>query len=503
MCKEDDQELDVDAIKSKVSEAVDAGIDRSTIVTIMGIFKLYAEGLEKLSRKAVISIKSEIKRLTSLDIDHNQVLRFALNKDNGSFDKPSAEYKPSGKVQKAIITFLAHPEVHSAFYLGLLDSEEQPDYVLPQHLAKYFQPNLVGVKSSYNGIYGFERDLGDNHILKKQIFIEGEPELIFYRIEESVSRYWKAGDGKLAPATDKEGKHDRALKVSGWGIFIRNDELLIFLKHASLDKTKIFMSISGSAKMAVSERVSKLYLIESRELLPINGSIYSNLEKSIKEQLSKIDLSEKTVVFKRVEDFSGKRQEKEGTMGKDDELEDEYTGGTRLEAASFLDSKQKQQERQAMDKDGLGVELHRAIDDLHISRVKEILGQAASIGCLHDVVNYFDTFCELTPFHIAAGNGDWEILQVLLDTEECDLLKRDGRQRLTSIIAAMSKQPDAPEWHAKLMEMEWKYGEERGLIPLGHETVPWPEGYRRGIDNLDDFLNAKSDNPEGPETPGF
>lgn len=512
-----DKELSFDDTVEQIDELLEAqGFEKWQIEVLRNELIAY-KAIYFPKDKACQIIANNIKRLTSLEIGHEAIRRFEQNKN---YREPDEDQDLEARHLRTLALYLLHPETDSGLDFTLLKRGKKPNYQLPIELANYYQPKRQTINAGYFGNYLHIKPLRNASRCLRNLYVYGEVEQVFYEVNEVISKQIQSlqSDDVIDVHNYIEGVKQRevfepeslgddesrfANRWQGWAIFVEDNKLEVSLKEIETCKAKNYISIVDTSVIADQKEMQKLVFVEHGDLL---SSIEIKNDESLKNNLVK-----KVIIFQRVEKLSGKSISKRDTMKKDgkvpssdekkksaDELPDladnPFAKGGKRFLGPSRQKEEQQKERTVMDDNQihlLGKALFDAVEEFDTETVRELLKQGAS-------PNARDSGTGVTPFHCAAAWGDWDTLEALLNTEQCDLLIRDYEGRLASQFCAQGARSGCREWSDKLRSMEMAQGKERGILPLYSGDQKWPQGFEYGVNSLADFERSGLDEPSMP-----
>ena len=388
--------------------------------------------------------------------------------NNINYYKPKEDYKPKPKKLKIIALYLTHPSIN-IICVNEVKIGNKTNLQTFLRLAEYFSPKKSLWDIGYSGCFEQIRKANDLSNISTQFKMSPQDDYAFYHI---LITQLKTFDNRSIGA--------KPVFSSGWGVFIDEDTLFITVRKTITEKIKNYISATRPMKDTLG-RVENWSLIQANNLIDLNWKPntqhkYNDLENNSSKNI---------LLLQRVEAFTGLKimgsdmidndEEKEKTDLTDEEAAKQYALKRRkkLDKSEFKKTRYvranlKNMERTTTDMDNkteeLGRQLIFAADELDTDRIETLISMKAP-------VNYRDLATGNTPFQLSAAYGDWDSLDVFLDTGECNLLLRNNRNRLTSTLAAEGT--GNMEWAQKLMDIEKEQGKKVGVIPRirGDEAI--------------------------------
>ncbi len=346
---------------------------------------------------------------------------------------------------------------------------EQLEHLAPSSVTEFFNPAWSGneyICEGYTGLYKEKTHKSDENRLVTYIALRVASDRGYFNVDEIVR--------KNENPYEEVGTLSQNV-ISGWGIPSSQYNFLIILKHQKFNKSHCYINIGENIKDKL-ERIVEMYLVRNKDVIPYAWIGFQN--KSAEEILSL--LNNNILHMQRTDDFSC-IEEADNVMTENDDrgnnVVDFKDAGKKKLGSSLLKSTRSavarstdeigqqidnnDKERYAMDEEK-GRALFDASYNMDAGKVRNLLENGAPI-------NYQDPYSGATAIHIAAYQGNAEIIDILLSSEwgePCNLLIRDKENLLPSGCAAQGTGlGNTMKLAERLMDIEEEQGKVVGIVP--------------------------------------
>ncbi len=404
----------------------------------------------------------EMKRCIGIEISRHTIRRFATN-DSG--DDENEGYPSTPRRRRQFAEFLSLKKIIDPENLvkGEFSSSQAA-----LRLADFFSTNDLQICHGYTGTFAF-------NLNQKRPDYQYLVELNFLQVKGShilsvSERSFLSVDHRLNWSENRDHAKP-ALSFQGWGVFEKPDVLILFLQGSiHEDGKKTYFSIKSPQRYVGTRNVSSIFLYNRNHSLETSAA---NFEK---DRIDHLGLPPISMEFQRVDDFSRKKSQGVDIMS--DNLTDaerkkrqKDLKKKRLARNLFVDERsqvtednKEQEERVVMEdefekpdpQEILGKRLFQAAQYLDESKVRELVEQGAPI-------NYVDLQTGATAIFPLAVHEQWDAVQYLLDTGECDLLIRNSMGRLLS--TRIGEETGNMAWASKIRALEVEQGKKVGILP--------------------------------------